>query len=108
MIVTEASMTCAVGSRAARTRETLKCPYSRTAGGDARSAGASDVHTNAFRTIDCPAHIMVDATDPPPALAQALEQHGQQHLLASWHNLSTTQRGDLVSTLKVSCVMHLI
>jgi hypothetical protein len=51
---------------------------------------------------------MVDATDPPPALAQALEQHGQQHLLASWDNLSTSQRQDLVSTLKVSCVMRMI
>ena len=49
---------------------------------------------------------MVDATDPPPALAQTLEQHGQQHLLASWDKLTTSQRQDLVSSLKVSSVMH--
>jgi hypothetical protein len=49
---------------------------------------------------------MVDATDPPPALTQTLEQHGQQHLLASWDKLSTSQREDLVSSLKVSRVMQ--
>lgn len=64
------------------------------------------MHIDASRETNHPAYIMVDAPDPPPALAQTLEQHGQQHLLAGWDNLSTSQREDLVSSLKVSCVMQ--
>lgn len=48
---------------------------------------------------------MVDVTEPPERLAEAVEQHGQQHLLANWQELSTAQRQELAASLEVSCSM---
>lgn len=61
-----------------------------------------DIHTESTCNDTGSSDTMVDATEPPRGLVQAVEQHGQQHLLASWQNLSTAQRQELAATLEVS------